>query len=119
MAHFAARPSAPVRVLPVRAQPIRQIATAAGNSRGEKKPAKGKEKAPYQFRPLNEIGAVPKARQRQQAQRQQQEAQKRPKGNGKAKYGGMRQDRHGEWFVLVLADGRWCRVGEMGMRGPG
>ncbi len=36
-----------------------------------------------------------------------------------ARFGGTRQDRHGEWWVLVLADGRWHRSGEVGVRGLG
>lgn len=42
-------------------------------------------------------------------------------GNGKPlqpRYGGTKQDSHGEWWVLVLAEGRWVRSRELGLRGP-
>lgn len=36
-----------------------------------------------------------------------------------ARFGATRQDRHGEWWVLVLADGQWHRSREMGLVPPG
>ena len=83
MAHFASRGSAPVgrrgeeaasvsaqhyRLLKEGARavaqsqhrPARQVISAGSGSGGgdERKPGKGKEKVPYQFKPLNEIGAA-------------------------------------------------------------
>ncbi len=36
----------------------------------------------------------------------------------KARFGGTRQDGNGEWWVFVLAEGRWVRSKELGLRGP-
>ncbi|KAL9130312.1 MAG: hypothetical protein Q9175_007054, partial [Cornicularia normoerica] len=98
--------------------------------------AKAKAKAQYQFKPLNEIGRAPdtpmgKARPQPQPLRQaaanaqgngKREAKGKPNGrnavNGKRRFGGTRQDRHGEWWVLVLADGRWYRSRDLGVEAP-
>ena len=36
----------------------------------------------------------------------------------RARFGGTRQDRHGEWWVLVLADGKWYRSKDVGVKPP-
>ena len=42
----------------------------------------------------------------------------KPKGKQQARFGGMKQDRHGEWWVLVLVDSKWYRAKEMGVETP-
>lgn len=45
-------------------------------------------------------------------------AYKSAKTKPQARYGGTRKDAHGEWWVLVLADGKWHRSRDLGIKPP-
>lgn len=75
-----------------------------------KSAAQTKGKAPYQFRPLNEIGAATSNGKGKGAARSQLPKQ--------ARFGGLKQDAQGEWWVLVLAEKRWRRARDVGVKPP-
>ncbi|KAL9071737.1 MAG: hypothetical protein Q9161_004001 [Pseudevernia consocians] len=109
--------------------PPRRPAPAPQPSRNPQ-PAKPppKQKAPYQFRPLDEIGRAPKPKYPPRSSskppgpppsRPLPQPPKQVQGKPQARYGGLRKNGKGVWEVKVLADGRWYRCEDVGVRPPG